>query len=150
MVSRIFPATVEHSSACATTRLDPGLQHVDLDIYLDLDVSVGEPADEHADAGGRRCRRAPADPDPDSAPPNPPSPTPPTPHPLLRTSDAHHHPDGPMLGFLIPEYDAGVDPERDMDMDFDSLSAAGSGGDEGRVHSCVGNALGALQHRHGR
>ena len=63
---------------------------------------------------------------------------PPLPHPLLHTA-AHYHPDGPMLGFPIPEHDAsganlGHDlpsPDRDVDVDFDltSLSASAASGD---------------------
>ena len=34
-----------------------------------------------------------------------PSPTPSSSHPLLRSSGMHDHPDGPMLGFVVPEHD---------------------------------------------
>ena len=32
-----------------------------------------------------------------------PLPTPSAPYPLLRSSGTHEHPDGPMLGFVVPE-----------------------------------------------
>ena len=63
---------------------------------------------------------------------------PPLPHLLLHTA-AHNHPDGFMLGFLIPEHDStGVNlghtlpsPDRDLDLDLDltSLSASAASGE---------------------
>ncbi|KAF8260850.1 hypothetical protein EI94DRAFT_866634 [Lactarius quietus] len=55
----------------------------------------------------------------------------PTPHPLLRLSGTHDPPDGPMVGFVIPEHDpspAHMSPERDLDFGLSSLSAVGSVG----------------------
>ena len=69
-------------------------------------------------------------------------------YPLLCTSGTHDHPDGPMLGFVIPEHDAGVDlrqahtsPERDLDFNITSLSAGGSSG-KGRADWHIGHVLG--------
>ena len=84
-----------------------------------------------------------------------PSPTPSAPHPLLRTLGTHDHPDGPMLGFAIPEHgnvdpDAGTSlhharasPDRGLDFDLDltSLSASASGG-EGWIDWNAGHVLG--------
>ncbi|KAN0136406.1 hypothetical protein V8E53_005774, partial [Lactarius tabidus] len=72
-----------------------------------------------------------------------PSPTPSTPHPLLRSSGAHDHPDGPMLGFVAPEHNnadpdpiagtsldhAHASPDRGLDFNLTSLSAISSGGE---------------------
>jgi hypothetical protein len=62
-----------------------------------------------------------------------PSPTPPAPHPLLRSSGTHEHPDGPMLGFVVPERaDASTSldharesPDRGLDFDLTSLTSLG-------------------------
>jgi hypothetical protein len=115
------------SGACATTSgSEPGL-----DLNLDLDVSMGL-ADSDADADGVTDDEVVV-----------PTPTPPTPHPLLRSSGTHDHPDGPMLGFVIPEHDAThadpvvgtsldhahASPDRGLDFDLTSLSALSSGGE---------------------
>jgi hypothetical protein len=113
------------SGACATTSgSEPGL-----DLNLDLDVSMGLP-DSGADADGVTDDEVVV-----------PSPTPPTPHPLLRSSGTHDHPDGPMLGFVVPEHDnpdpdagpsldhAHASPDRGLGFDLTSLSALSSGGE---------------------
>ena len=78
---------------------------------------------------------------------------PPLPHPLLRTAGTHDHPDGPMLGFPIPEHDASganlghdlSNPDLDLDLDFDcdfsSLSASAASG-EGWVNWRAGHVFG--------
>jgi hypothetical protein len=132
------PATMD-SGACATTTTttDPGLQHASIDLHLDLDVSMDledEPADADADA------RSVHD---DVVVPPPPL------HPLLRT---HDHPDGPMLGFMIPEHDgadadaalshAFTSPDRDLDFEpITSLSASAAPSD-GWVDWRAGHVLG--------
>ena len=116
------------SDACATTSTatpapDPGLQNAGLDLHLDLDVSM--------DIGDGPAETDTCGIDDIVEPP-------PLPHPFLRTA-THDHPDGPMLGFPIPEHDAsganlGHDlpsPNRDLDLDFDltSLSASATSDD---------------------
>ena len=127
------PTPLADSGACATTP-DPGpsLQHSDLD--LDLDDAMGL-TDSEADAEGVTDDEVVV-----------PSPTPSAPHPLLRSSGTHDHPDGPMLGFVVPEHEvADADPDAgtsldhvraspDRGLDFDltsltSLNASVSGGE---------------------
>ena len=64
-----------------------------------------------------------------------PSSTPSAPHPLLRSSGTHEHPDGPMLGFVVPEREVAdadastnldhtrANPDRSLDSDFTSLTS---------------------------
>ena len=129
------PTSLVDSGASATTSDDPGpspslQQQSDMD--LDLDVSMGL-ADSDVDAEGVTDDEVVV-----------PSPTPSAPHPLLRPSGAHEHPDGPMLGFIVPERGvadadastsldhARVSPDRGLDFDLTSLTSLGpsvSGGE---------------------
>lgn len=64
-----------------------------------------------------------------------PSPTPSAPHPLLRTSGTHEHPDGPILGFVVPEREVAdadastsldhtrANPDRSLDFNLTSLTS---------------------------
>ena len=57
------------------------------------------------------------------------------PHPLLRTSGTHEHPDGPILGFVVPEREVAdadastsldhtrANPDRSLDFDLTSLTS---------------------------
>ncbi len=149
-----FPAAAGHtpptdSGACATTTTiptatepEPGPQHASLDLHLDFDVSM-----DLGDAP--TCVDADAHVAVDDVVPLHPS------HPLLRIAGTHDHPDGPMLGFVIPEHDsAGIDagagmdlgrahtsPERDFDLS--SLNAGGGGGSEGWIDWRAGHVLGS-------
>ena len=122
------PTSLVDSGASATTSDDPGpspslQQQSDMD--LDLDVSMGL-ADSDVDAEGVTDDEVVV-----------PSPTPSAPHPLLRPSGAHEHPDGPMLGFIVPERGvadadastsldhARASPDRGLDFDFTSLTSLG-------------------------
>ena len=129
------PTSLADSGASATTSDDPGpspslQQQSDMD--LDLDVSMGL-ADSDVDAEGVTDDEVVV-----------PSPTPSAPHPLLRPSGAHEHPDGPMLGFIVPERGvadadastsldhARASPDRGLDFDLTSLTSLGpsvSGGE---------------------
>ncbi|KAH9019893.1 hypothetical protein EDB83DRAFT_118469 [Lactarius deliciosus] len=91
------PPPVSDSGACAITTnfasaTDPDdLQDASLDLDLDLDVSMdleAGPTDAHGVEN-------------DVVPPHPPP-------PQLRTASTHDHPDGPMLGRVIPDH-GGVD-----------------------------------------
>ncbi|KAH9055280.1 hypothetical protein EDB87DRAFT_1338580 [Lactarius vividus] len=107
------PSPVSDSGACAITTnstltpvtvTDPDdLQEASLDLDLDLDIPMDLEAglaDADADAHGVGD---------DVVPPHPPP-------PLLRTAGTHEHPDGPMLGFVIPEHD-GIDHSPSANID---------------------------------
>ena len=102
------------------------MQQSDMDSNLNVSISL---ADSKADAEGVTDDEVVM-----------PSPTPSAPHPLLRSSGMHEHPDGPMLGFVVPERaDAGTSldhtresPDRGLDFDLTSLTSLGpsvSGGE---------------------
>ena len=109
--------------ASATTSDDPGPspQHSDMDLNLDVSLSL---TDSNADAEGVTDDEVLA-----------PSPTRSAPHPLLRSSCRHEHPDGPMLGFVVPEREvadanastsldqARASPDRGFDFDLTSLTS---------------------------
>ncbi|KAI9436041.1 hypothetical protein H4582DRAFT_496407 [Lactarius indigo] len=108
----VEPTPASDSGACATTTnsapvtaTDPDdLQDASLDLDLDLDIPMdleAGPADTDANADAHGVD--------DVVPPHPPP-------PLLRTAGAHDHPDGPMLGFVIPERD-GVNHSPTSSMD---------------------------------
>ncbi|KAH9167665.1 hypothetical protein EDB89DRAFT_107258 [Lactarius sanguifluus] len=129
------------SGACATTTnsalataTDPDdLQDASLDLDLDLDISMdleAGPADAHGVED-------------DVVPPHPP--------PLLRTAGTHDHPDGPMLGFVIPEHDvdhspsAGLDVGRALTSPTQGLSfnlTSPNRGGEGSIDWRAGNVFG--------
>jgi hypothetical protein len=110
------------SGACATTSgSEPAL-----DLNHDLEVGL---ADSDADADEVTDDEV-----------GVPSPTPHTPHPLLRSSGTHDHPDGPMLGFVVPEHadadpvagtsldHADASPDRGLHVDLTPFRAAVKGG----------------------
>jgi hypothetical protein len=110
------------SGACATTSgSEPAL-----DLNHDLEVGL---ADSDADADEVTDDEV-----------GVPSPTPHTPHPLLRSSGTHDHPDGPMLGFVVPEHadadpvagtsldHADATPDRGLHVDLTPFRAAVKGG----------------------
>ena len=120
------PSLADSGVSAITSDPSPSLQHSDMG--LDLDVSMGF-TDSDADAEGVTDDEAVM-----------PSPTPSAPHPLLRSSGTHEHPDGPMLGFVVPERgDASTSldlaresPDRGLDFDLTSLTSLGpsvSGGE---------------------
>ncbi|KAH9019912.1 hypothetical protein EDB83DRAFT_119655 [Lactarius deliciosus] len=135
------PSPVSDSGACAITTnsasaTDPdNLQDASLDLDLDLDISMdleAGPADAHGVED-------------DVVPPHP------LPQ-LLRTAGAHDHPDGPMLGFVIPEHD-GVDHSPGAGMDVGrALTSSSQGlnydltspnrGGEGSIDWRAGNVFG--------
>ena len=112
-----------NDGASATTLDDPGPspQHSDMDLNLDVSMSL---TDSNADAEGVTDDEVLA-----------PSPTRSAPHPLLRSSCRHEHPDGPMLGFVVPEREvadantstsldqARASPDRCFDFDLTSLTS---------------------------
>ena len=119
------PPTLVDSGVNATTSDNHGpslQQHSDIDI--DLDVSMGL-TDWVADAEGVTDDEVVV-----------PSPTPSAPHPLLHFSSTHEHPDGPMLGFAVPEPEivdtngssldhARASLNRGLDFDLTSLTSLG-------------------------
>ena len=120
------PSLADSGVSAITSDPSPSLQH--LDMGPDLDASMGL-TDSDADAEGVTDDEVVV-----------PSPTPSAPHPLLRSSGTHEHPDGPMLGFVVPERaDAGTSldhtresPDRGLDFDLTSLTSLGpsvSGGE---------------------
>ena len=121
------PSSLADSGVSATTSdPSPSLQHSDMDLNLDVSMAF---MDSDADAEGVTDDEVVV-----------PSPTPSAPHPLLRSSGTHEHPDGPMLGFVVPERaDANTSldharesPDRGLDLDLTSLTLLGpsvSGGE---------------------
>ena len=84
------PSSLADSGVSATTSdPSPSLQHSDMDLILD--VSMGF-TDSDADAEGVTDDEVVV-----------PSPTSSATHPHLRSSGMHEHPDGPMLGYVVPE-----------------------------------------------
>ncbi|KAI9436869.1 hypothetical protein H4582DRAFT_364171 [Lactarius indigo] len=104
------------NSAPATATDPDDLQDANLDLDLDLDISMDPepgPADTDADADTHGI-------DDDDAPPHPPP-------LLLLTAGTHDHPDGPMLGFVIPEHD-GADHGPSASVDVGSAFTSPSQG----------------------
>ena len=119
LVAAESPSLVDSGVGAITSDPSPSLQHSNMG--LDLDVSMAF-TDSDADAEGVTDDEVVI-----------PSPTPSAPHPLLRTSGTHEHPDGPMLGFVVPERaDASTSldharesPDRGLDFDLTSLTSLG-------------------------
>ncbi|KAH9013542.1 hypothetical protein EDB84DRAFT_892478 [Lactarius hengduanensis] len=138
--SGAFATTTNSAPATATDPDD--LQDASLDLDLDLDISMDlgdgpvpagedESADTHAVVVGDA---------PTHSPP-----------PLLRIAGTHNHPDGPTLGFVIPEHDdvdhslgASVDVDRALTSPSQGLSfdlTSSNRGGEGSIDWCSGNVL---------
>ncbi|KAH9069522.1 hypothetical protein EDB83DRAFT_2372857, partial [Lactarius deliciosus] len=131
--SLVSDSGVTTNSASATDPDD--LQDASLDLDLDLDISMD------LEAGPASAHGV----DVDIVTPHPPP-------PLLRTAGTHDHPDGPMLGFVIPEHDgvdhspgAGVNVGRALTSPTQGLSfdlASPYRGGEGSIDWRAGNVSG--------
>ncbi|KAH9032559.1 hypothetical protein EDB85DRAFT_1890617 [Lactarius pseudohatsudake] len=133
------PTPTSDSGACATTTNSALTTDASLALCLNLDISmVARDGLVDADAHGAIDDVVPLHPLP----------------PLLHTMGTHNHPDGPMLGFVIPEHD-GVDcgprprmdvchalksPSQGLSFDLASLNCSGEGSIEWRTGNILGGA----------